>query len=458
MIVPGSKIPVDIEHILSPSAKALLEVLMRMELKEETAVFQESPDTKKLSMMVSTFRGSLSAALIRRLSGLAGKGGVSTVTQNDLISLAAELWAENLSRFSGTEVAVLKAYAETPGVSLNDLATKIGLSYPQARRAYKRLHDSGILQIRGVLNIEYYGIERMLLALKSPSLAISGPYIEKSLFVDGPSPSAYLVAAHPAERKEDFLQLVKTLRTAAESVSLWHLSRGKLGFSDVYLDSRTGQWKVDLLHFRLGCRSGGDSIVLGESGTLSAGAPNPTPAELLIIDQLRINYECTAAEVVEATGLSESTSFRKCRELRDGGVVGPRTVITIPNLTEYVLALVSPNAAVDLVRAWQALPVSYVTKIWNIENPAENRVLLAAALPRGTSTDIVNVLNSELSRADDFLAQIVSAGTESFVSTAAMFDRKSRSWRWSQGDFFDVRSYGIVRKEAETGTVPIDLA
>jgi hypothetical protein len=298
----------------------------------------------------------------------------------------------------------------------------------------------------------------MLLALKSPSLAISGPYIEKSLFVDGPSPSAYLVAAHPAERKEDFLQLVKTLRTAAESVSLWHLSRGKLGFSDVYLDSRTGQWRVDLLHFRLASRSGGDSIILGESGALSAGVPNPTPAELLIIDQLRINYECTATEVVESTGVSESTAFRKCRELRDSGVVQPRTAITIPNLTEYVLAMISPNAAGDLVHAWQALPVTYVTKIWNIENPAENRILLVAALPKGTSRDVVKVLHSELSRADDYSVQIVSAGTEGFVSTAAMFDRKSRSWRWNQGDFFDVRSYGIVRNEAETGTVPIDLA
>jgi DNA-binding Lrp family transcriptional regulator len=458
MTVPDSDISQDSETGLSPSAKALLQVLERIELGEETEVFQESPDTKRLSMMVSTFRGSISSALQRRLTGLAGIGRLSTITQNDLISLATELWTDNLSHLSGTEVAVLKAYSETPGLSLNDLAIKMGLSYPQVRRAYKRLRDSGVLQIRGLLNIDKYGMERMLLALKSPSLAISGPYVEKSFFVDGPSPSVYLVAAHPTERKEELLQLVRTLRTAPEGVSLWHLSSGKVGFSDTYLDSRRGLWRLDLLRFRLACRGGGDNIVLGESSSPSTGAPNPTPAELPIIDQLRIDYECTAAEVVNSTGVSESTAFRKCRELKDSGVVQPRTIIAIPNLTEHVLAIVSPNAAGDVVRAWQELPVTYITKIWNIEDPSENRILLIAALPKGTSRDIVNVLHSELSRADDYLAQIVSAGTESFVSTAAMFDRKSRSWRWSQGDFFDVRSYGIVRNEAETGIVPIDLA
>lgn len=458
MTVPDGDISQRFETGLSPSAKALLQVLERLEMGEETDLFQESPDMTRLSMMVSTFRGSMFSALKGRLADLGRMGQFSTITQNDMISLITELWTENLSRFSRTEVAVLKAYAETPGVSLNDLAMKMDLSYPQARRACQRLRDSGVLRLRGILDIDQYGIERMLLVLKSPSLAISGPYVEKSLFVDGPSPSAYFVASHPIERREELLQLVKTLRTAAEGVSLWHLSRGKVGFSDTYLDSGRGPWKLDYLHFRLACRGGGDSIVLGESGSPFSGGPNPTPAELSIVDQLRINYESTAADVVASTGVSESTAFRKCRELRESGVVQPRTMITNPSLSDYVLAIVSPNAAGDVVRAWQALPITYITKISNVENPTENRILLVAALPRGTSKDIVNVLHSELSRADNYVAQTVSAGMESFISTAAMFDRKSRSWRWSQGDFFDVRSYGIVRNEAETGTVPIDLA
>jgi DNA-binding Lrp family transcriptional regulator len=433
-------------------------VLIRMEHGENAEVFQETPDIERLSMMVHTYRGCMSSTLQRRLSCLAGRGQLSTITQNDLVSLVSRLWTDNLSHLSGKEVEVLKAYAETPGMGLNDVAVRAGLSYPQARRAYKRLHDSGILQIRGLLNIDLYGIERVLLVLKSPSLAISGPYVEKSLFVDGPSFCAYLVAAHPTERRDDFLQLVKTLRNASEGVSLWHLSRGKLGFSEVYRDSRSGRWELDLLHFRLACRGDGDSIVLGESVFSSAGVPNPTSAELRIIDQLRINYECTAAEMTESTGVSESTCFRKCRELKDSGIVQPRTVITIPILSEYVLAMLSPNAAGDLVRAWQALPVTYVSKIWNIEDPTDNRILLVAALPKGTSKDIVSILRSELSRADDYQAQIISAGTDSFVSTAAMFDRKSKSWRWDKGDFFDIRSYGIVRNEAEAGTIPIDLA
>jgi hypothetical protein len=171
-----------------------------------------------------------------------------------------------------------------------------------------------------------------------------------------------------------------------------------------------------------------------------------------------MDYECTAAEVVDSTGVSESTAFRKCRELRETAAVQPRMMIDIPCLCERVVAIVPPNVAADIVRAWQALPVTYITKVTNIGDPAQSKILLLAALPRGAAVPLVSVLLSELSRADDFAAQIVSAGQESFVSTATMFDRKSKSWKWGQGDFLDVRSYGIVRYEAETGTVPIDLA
>ena len=458
MTVPDTEIPQGLKTSLSPSARALLDVLRQMESREQTDVFQESSDTKRLRMMVSTYRGSISSALGKRLADLIRLGGFSTITQNDLTSLVTELWQDNLSYLSRTELAVLKGYTETPGVGLSDLAMRVGLSYPQARRAYQRLHDSGVLRIRGLLNLDQFGLERVLLVFKSPTLAISGPYVEKSLFVDGPSPSAYLVAAHPIERRQELAQLVKSLRNSAESVSLWHLSTGKVVFSDTYFDFSTGSWRLDSIHFRLACRGGGEPIVLGESAAPSTAGLSPTSAELAIVDQLRMDYECTAAEVVGSTGVSESTAFRKCRELREAGAVQPRMLIDIPCLCERVVAMVSPNVAADVVRAWQALPVSYITKVTNIEDPARSRVLLLAALPRGAAVPLVSVLLSELSRADDYVAQIVSSGQESFVSTAAMFDRKSKSWKWSRGDFFDVRSYGVVRNEAETGTVPIDLA
>jgi len=39
-----------------------------------------------------------------------------------------------------------------------------------------------------------------------------------------------------------------------------------------------------------------------------------------------------------------------------------------------------------------------------------------------------------------------------------MFDRRSGTWKWSHGDFFDVRPYSIVRREVDDASLPIDLA
>ena len=447
-----------IEAKLSPSAKAVLEVVHEIEDGQDAKVFQDGPDTDHLRTMTKTFRGSMYSALTKRLAEVIDMGGVSIITQSDLMSLAIDLWNRNASRLSETEVAVIKGATESPGLALNELALKVGLSYPQARRAHQRLRECGIFRVLGSLNLDSMGLERVLLVMKSPQLVLSGPYIEKTLFVDGSSPTAYLVAVVAREQTANLLHLVKSLRSAAESIFVWRLSAGKLGFSDLYLNARTSSWEPDLIHFRLMLRGGGSPIVLGDSALSLQPRVSYTPADLTIIDQLRDNFMKTANEIVVSTGLSESTAFRKRQQILNSGIILPRPRVQVPTLCERVIVILPPDLAGDVLPAWSMLPVTYVSRVCSIEDASQERVLLLAAVPRGVGRVVVGVLSSELSHVEDHSAHVVSSGSEGFVSMASMFDRRSGTWKWSRGDFFDVRPYSIVRREVDDVSLPIDLA
>jgi len=39
-----------------------------------------------------------------------------------------------------------------------------------------------------------------------------------------------------------------------------------------------------------------------------------------------------------------------------------------------------------------------------------------------------------------------------------MFDRRAKTWKWDTSRYFDVVSYGIMRKDASESEIPIDLA
>jgi hypothetical protein len=177
-----------------------------------------------------------------------------------------------------------------------------------------------------------------------------------------------------------------------------------------------------------------------------------------MIDQLRDNYMKTANEIVGSTGLSGSTAFRKRQQILNSGIILPRPRVHVPSLCERIIVILPPDLAGDVLPAWSVLPVTYVSRVSAIEDASQERVLLLAAVPRGFGRVVVGVLSSELSRVEDHTAHVVSSGSDGSISMAAMFDRRSGTWKWSQGDFFDVRPYSIVRREVDDTSLPLDLA
>ena len=115
-------------------------------------------------------------------------GGVDVITQRDLYTLIEDIWGENVSRFSPTEISVLQGSVEFPRKGLSALAKSVGLSYSQARRAIQRLRLAGVINREGILNFEKLGLQQVLIVLEAPKLVVSSPYITRTLFVDGSNP------------------------------------------------------------------------------------------------------------------------------------------------------------------------------------------------------------------------------------------------------------------------------
>ena len=147
------------ESKLSPSATAILRFVKTFEEGGQLQVFQTDAEFELLQAMVTTYRGSLHSLLTRRLEEVVNLGGVSIISQRDIMSLIVNLWEENISRLSRTELPFLEAAIKNPGASLNALSAKAELSYAQSRRAQKRLNDSGVLKTVGSLNTHKLGLE-----------------------------------------------------------------------------------------------------------------------------------------------------------------------------------------------------------------------------------------------------------------------------------------------------------
>ncbi len=449
----------DFRSKLTSSATAVLCVLQSFEGRKDAEIFDDSdPDASYLRKMVRTYRGSLYSEITRRLTEVIILGGVSVVTQRDVISLVGEIWDSNVSKCSPTELKVLKGVLEDSSLSLRSLSSVVGLSYAQTRRAAQRLRASGVLRIKGLLNTNLLGLERVLIILENPTLVLSGPYIHKALFVDSPSPTAFLVATLPMERVPELLKMIKSLRSTAGSVSAWKLSAGKPRFSSVYYNSKTGEWRPNLLHFRLMLRTRGDDLTVGTRFSVpTIPSSTFTSAELKILEKIVENYEATAVEITESTDLSESTAFRKRSQLINNRVVVPRATVTIPKLKDRVVVLLSPDCAGNIVPAWSQLPLTYVSRLENLENHDERKILLLSALASGSASDLIDVLYSEKSSADDFAAHSVTGGITNPIRVASMFNRREKRWKWDPR-FFDLLSYGVARNESTRSSIPLDLA
>ncbi len=445
----------DWESFLSPSARALMRIIRDLEDDAEIDVFQPGPEIDRLKQIVSSHKGSLHASLKSRIVEVLNLGGIDVITQRDLWNLIEDIWGENVSRFSSTELAVLRGSLEDPKVGLRTLAKRVSLSYSQARRAMQRLRLAGVVRREGLLNVEKLGLQQILIMLEAPKLVVSSPYITRTLFVDGSNPMVFQVASIPSGFISDLHNIIRSLRGTSYKASCWYLSRGQPMFNGKYCTNR-GDWKIDIFHWKLQLRKEEDSLVFGDSTPGKPEVIHFTPADLKILDRLIENYEATANEIVESTSLSDSTAFRKRSMILENDIVIPRARVKVPQLKDRVLVITSPECAGNILSAWSQLPVTYTTRLENIET-GEKKVLLLAALPPGTAESLTKALDASMSRVDDYSAYIVSAGNEVRLTTSFMYDRKEKRWKWNKGDFLDARTYEIVRRECSDGPIPVDL-
>jgi DNA-binding Lrp family transcriptional regulator len=443
---------------LSPSAMAVLRFVKTFEEGGHLEVFTEDADFKMLRKMILSYRGSLYLILTRRLEEVVKLGDVPIISQRDVMSLIVYLWEENISRLSRTELPFLETAIRNPGKSLNHIATRAALSYAQTRRAQKRLSDSGVLKTGGMLNTHKLGLERVLVIFESPSLVLSGPYVQKTLLIDGYSPWVLIVATIPHKKRSEFLDTIRSFRSSSSSVSVWRLSDGIPKLNGRYFNPSRG-WNLDLFHFRLMLRKGGNSLILADVALPTPHEPHRfTFADVKIIDALVDSYASTAAEIVQTTKLSSSTAFRKRAQLLKRGIVLPRARVNIPMLSDRVICLLSPECSGDIIPAWDYLPLTYQSRIQNLEDPSDKKVLLVSALPAGLGRDLIDVLDDETSKVHDYSAHLVAAGIGGSSKVASMYDRRNDQWKWDVSKFFDAHTYSVVRQAASPKNIPLDLA
>jgi hypothetical protein len=268
---------------------------------------------------------------------------------------------------------------------------------------------------------------------------------------------ALLVATIPHKNRDDFLDAVGSIRNAAESASVWKLSAGKPRFSGLYYSARKG-WSIDLLHFRLMLRRGGDPLTISDSSrTKPVKSVVIGDSDTSIIDALLDNFDYTANEIVDATKVSTSTAFRRRSHIVQKGLVQPRAQVRIPHLSDRVCAILSLECAGDIIRAWSCLPLSYQSRIQRIDSSKGTvKVLLVSALPAGSASDVIQILKEEVSKIHDFSAFSVSAGINEQPKLSVLYNSRKNEWKWE--GMIDAPAYGILRRSASTSDIPVDLA
>ncbi|MGY5874357.1 MAG: hypothetical protein RTU30_01310 [Candidatus Thorarchaeota archaeon] len=451
----------DFKGILSPSAWAFLDAIKRIEDHEDLDLFQTDPSIDRLQIMADTYRGKLSTDLMKRISQVIDRGNISIITQQDLTSMVESVWLTNVSKLSTTELKLLGATCNIPGATLKSLGTISRLTYSQTRRASKRLRASELLKIRGLLNCGELGLTRILLVLENSELVVTGPYVEKALFVDGAIPTTYLVVKVPTARLNDMQNVIRSLRNVSSQITAWKLAPGSLSCSGGYYNTRKSHWEPDLLHFSLVMRNSMVDLTVSDLPLGVNQCPDFGPTGPKVVDCLQKNYEYPAADIAKIVGVSQSTSFRLRNDYIKNNYVVPRAKVDLLNLGDRVIGLLDPDIAGDVITAWDLLPITYVSQAVNLENPSDRKVVFLASMPSGTGRDLVQVLKSEMSRANSSPFHTASSGIDGHLRVASMFDRRAKEpddgWKWSL-DFIDARSYTTIRREAESETMPNDLA
>ncbi|TFH04205.1 MAG: hypothetical protein E4H14_15255 [Candidatus Thorarchaeota archaeon] len=445
------------ESKLSPSASAILKFVKTFEEGGRLEVFQGDAEFESLRTMVMSYRGALHALLQKKLEEVVDRGGIEIITQRDVMSLIVNLWKINISNLTHAELPFLESVLKNPKYSLKDLSKSSGLSYAQSRRAHKRLIDSGVLRVGGMLNPNRLGLDRLLIILENPSMVLSGPYCQRMLFIDGSPSFVFTVVNIPHKKINDMIEVVRSLRDVTTNASVWRLSTGIPRFDGTYFNKQEG-WELDLLHFRLMLRKGGEALTMSEIPPPTVEDPVKfTGAEVLVMDALIKNLDGTAGDIVRTTNLSESSAFRKRSLLLNNRIILPRAHVAIPQLGDRVISLLSSEIAGDIAPAWSKLPLTYQSQIRNLES-GEKRVLLSTALPSGSGRDLISVMKDEISKVHNYFIHRVAAGSGITTKVSSMFDRRAKTWKWDTSRYFDVVSYGVMRKEASESEIPLDLA
>ncbi|MFW9957751.1 MAG: hypothetical protein ACFFCT_06760 [Candidatus Odinarchaeota archaeon] len=450
-----------LERKLSPSAQAILRFVRIFEEGGKIDVMTEDADFFRLQQIVTSYRGSLYVSLMKRLGQVLKLGAVEIITQRDVMSLITQLWEDNISMLSKTELAFLEAVVHNPGASLKDLSLKANQTYSQCRRAQKRLFDSGVLKIGGMINVHKLGLERVLIVLENPSFVLSGPYCQKSLFIDDNdgSPLVLTVATVPFSKRKEFLDVVRSLRNSSTNTKAYGLSAGHPNFNSIYSTQQQGWKALDLFHFRLMLRKGSDPITI-------SGAPVSAASEILrikksdtlVMDALVESLDGTANDIVKTTNLSQSSAFRKRAGLLNDEIILPRARVNIPQLSDRIVVVCSPEVGGNINPGWHNLPLTYMSQISNLEDKSDRKMLFIAALPTGLGKSVLDVLDDETSKVDDYSAWIIDAAIGGTTKVSPMYDRRRNTWAWDVSQHFDVTTYSVMRREASPHNIPIDLA
>ncbi|MFW9850150.1 MAG: hypothetical protein ACFFF4_13520 [Candidatus Thorarchaeota archaeon] len=443
---------------LSHSASALLSILKQLQANQNLNIFQPGPQVEELKKIVQTYRGGIFTATERRLNSIVKKGGISVITEPDLMRIIRDIWNHNISKLTKTELKALEGVLKKPELTTAELSKEVGLTYNRCRRALDSLKKSTVLRREGRVDAAALGLDRILIVMEGPSGIITSPYFTRTLFVDGSVPKVMIKGLIPSKRRKEFLRTIGSLRSVSENTKVFFLSAGEPRFGTAYYDSSQKRFKFDPLHWRLLLRSGGTELTLGEFPVGQVRFPiRFRESETKIIENLVTDFDQTAHELAQKTKLSESTTFRKRAKIVQEGIVKPRPKITIPSLSDRLIGVFSGEAASGILHAWSTLPLTYTSMITNLENKHEKKIVFATALPAGSARDLLDVLYSEKSRVDEFDVHEVAAGIISNLPVNALYDHDKKDWQFNSS-FVDVRTYGIVRKEASRKDIPLDLA
>ncbi len=448
----------EVDAKLSHSAKAVLKILQRVEQNQAPDLFQEGPELKELRKWVSTYRGGIYTKTLRRLKLLVSRGGVQVITQGDLLGIIKEIWQQNISRLTETELNVLAGLLKEPDLSMGDLAKKIGLTYNRTRRALDHLKATGVLYREGRVDAASLGLDRLLIVQTNPTAVASSPYFTRFLFVDGSPSKVFIKALIPSRHRNAFMGTIKTIRSLSESTQVYALSAGEPRFGRAYYNPAKRKFEFDKLHFRLMLRAGGDDLTLGEFNVGEIKFPNRfNSSETRIIETLIDDFDLTAEEIAKKTGLSQSTTFRKRAKIINEGIVRPRPKITIPQLSDRVCGIFGGEASSNILSAWGQLPYTTTSMITNLEDSTEKKIMFTTALPAGSARDLLDVIHSEKSQVDDIEVWEVAAGTKNNLPVHSLYDTDTKRWEFDYS-FLDVRSFGICRNEASRTDIPLDLS